>query len=226
MSQRVVARLKQQFGDRILASSDFRGDDEARVGPNDWAEVARFLRDDDACAMDHFIDLTAVDYPERESDEGGCRFEVVLSLRSAAHNHRVRIKAQLPHAQPIASVTAVWEGADWAEREVWDMFGIRSEGHPDLRRILMYEEFEGHPLRKDYPIEKAQPLVPYRETGGIEKVMPFGGDEGQPYSRVDWLQRGRGRDLQVSPAIGLQQGQRQALSESTAETDRGEPDAT
>ena len=96
------------------------------------------------------------------------------------------------------------------------MFGIPFKGHPDLRRILMYEEFEGHPLRKDYPIDRAQPLVPYRDTDEIDKLPPFGIEEGQPFARIDWEARLAGRDQQVSPAIGLQQGQRRTLSDSEA----------
>ena len=83
------------------------------------------------------------------------------------------------------------------------MFGIKFKGHPDLRRILLYEEFVGHPLRKDYPIDKAQPLVPYREVSEIDKLAPFGIEEGQPFARIDWESRLAGRDEQVSPAIGV-----------------------
>ncbi|HKU45044.1 MAG TPA: NADH-quinone oxidoreductase subunit C, partial [Polyangiales bacterium] len=108
-------------------------------------------------------------------------------------------------------LTPVWQGADWTEREVFDMFGITFRGHPDLRRILMYPEFVGYPLRKDYPINKTQPLIPYRDVGP-SKLPPFGPDEGNPYGRIDWLARMAGRNLQVSPAIGVQQGQRPALS--------------
>jgi NADH-quinone oxidoreductase subunit C len=138
-------------------------------------------------------------------------------VRSLERRQRIVVKAQLADGQPIASLMPVWAGADWAEREVFDMFGVRFEGHPDLRRVLLYEEFVGHPLRKDYPIERTQPLVPYREIpGALTKLAPFGQDEGQPWSRVQWLDRLHGADQQVSPAIAVQQGQRSALSESTS----------
>jgi NADH-quinone oxidoreductase subunit C len=114
------------------------------------------------------------------------------------------------------TLSRLWAGANWAEREVWDMFGIKFKDHPDMRRILLYEEFIGHPLRKDYPIDKAQPLVPYREVSEIEKLAPFGIEEGQPFARIDWESRLAGRDQQVSPAIGVQQGQRRNLSDSEA----------
>jgi NADH-quinone oxidoreductase subunit C len=105
---------------------------------------------------------------------------------------------------------------------MYDMFGIAIEGHPDLRRILMYDEFVGHPLRKDYPIEKTQPLIPYREVEGTEKLPPFGPDEGQPWSRVNWIERMNDRDFQVSPAIGVQQKQRPTLSQGVEYTDQDE----
>jgi len=117
------------------------------------------LRDDPELAFDMLTDLTAVDYLPRDP-----RFEVVYQLNSLAHHHRLRVKAGVPGDDPqIASATPLWNAALWAEREVWDMFGIHFAGHPDLRRILMYPEFEGHPLRKDYPVNKRQPLVPERD---------------------------------------------------------------
>ena len=88
------------------------------------------------------------------------RFEVVYHYYSTRHNHRLRVKVPLSAADPIVeSLTEVWASANWFEREVWDMFGVRFAGHPNLKRILMYEEFAGHPLRKDYPVRKRQPLI-------------------------------------------------------------------
>jgi NADH-quinone oxidoreductase subunit C len=209
MSKQILARLTAQFGSKILATDSFRGDDEALVAPGDWLEVARFLRDDGACAMNHFIDITAVDYPEREPELP--RFDVLVFVRSLEKNHRVRLKTRVGEGDPLDSLVTVWAGADWTEREVYDMFGVPFRGHPDLRRILMYEEFIGHPLRKDYPITKTQPLIPYRDVGP-SKLAPFGTEEGNPFGRIDWLARMSGANLQVSPAIGVQQGQRPALS--------------
>jgi NADH-quinone oxidoreductase subunit C len=209
MSKKVLARLQAHFADKILAVESFRGDDEATVAPADWLEVARFLRDDPECAMNHFIDLTAADYPEREPELP--RFDVLVFVRSLTKNSRVRLKTRVGAADPLDSLCDVWMGANWTERECWDMFGVNFRGHPDLRRILMYDEFIGHPLRKDYPIAKTQPLIPYRDVGP-SKLAPFGADEGQPFGRIDWLARMSGRNLQVSPAIAVQQGQRPALS--------------
>ncbi len=212
MSQAVLDRLREQFGERILGTSDAFAEHEALVASKDWVEVAQFLRDDEALQMDHFIDLTAIDYPERET----ARFDVTLMTRSSVNGQRVRLRTHVQDGQKLGTLSGTWQGANWAEREVWDMFGIAFEGHPDLRRILLYEEFVGHPLRKDYPIDKAQPLVPYREVTAIGKLPPFGIEEGQPFARIDWEERLAGRDQQVSPAIGVQQGQRRTLSDSEA----------
>ena len=212
MSKAVIERLQAQFGERILETHDYRGDDTAVVPASAWIEVARFLKSE--LAMNQFIDLTAVDYPEREPELP--RFEVVLHVRSLSLKHRVRLKTRVADGEALPTLTGVWAGADWGEREIWDMFGIKFEGHPDLRRVLLYEEFVGFPLRKDYPIERTQPLVPYREVEGLTKLPPFGLDEGQPFSRINWQVCLAGGDQQVSPAIAVQVGQKRALSESSA----------
>jgi NADH-quinone oxidoreductase subunit C len=178
MSKRVLERLKQAFGDAILETHSQHGDDTAVVEASRWKEIARFLRDDDKCAMNHFIDLTAVDYVNRREP----RFEVVLHVRSLDKLHRVRLKARLGEPATIETLSDVWAGANWFERECFDMFGVAFAGHPDLRRILMYTEFEGHPLRKDYPAQRTQPLVEYRpEATG--KLPPFDENEGMPFGR-------------------------------------------
>ena len=105
------------------------------------------------------IDLTAVDYLGQTP-----RFEVVYHLYSLPQNHRLRVKIRVPEDEPwVHSLVPLWKSANWIERECWDMFGIRFVGHPDPRRILMYEEFVGHPLRKDYPVDKRQPLTEERD---------------------------------------------------------------
>jgi NADH-quinone oxidoreductase subunit C len=218
MSQRVIERLKAQFGDRILEVLSFRGDESVRVAPESWVEVATFLKQDVECACNHFTDLTAVDYPEREPEQP--RFDVLFIVRSLEKKQRIAVKTRVADGQSLPTLVRVWAGADWAEREVFDMFGIRFEGHPDLRRILLYEEFVGYPLRKDYPIDRTQPLVPYREVPEmVTKLPPFGPDEGQPWGRIQWQERLRGNDHQVSPAIAVQVGQRRSISESSAQGD-------
>jgi len=219
MSQKVLQRLSALLGSKLLGTSSFRGDDELRVAPSNWREVVRTLRDDEQCAMDHFIDLTAVDYPDREPEVP--RFDVILLLRSSTKNHRVKVKTRVRDGEPLDSLVPLFQGANWTEREVWDLFGIRFAGHPDLRRILMYEEFVGHPLRKDYPIKKTQPLVPYRDVPNA-KLAPFGEPMGNPFGRVDWLSRlGRRGDVAVSPAIAVQLGERPALSVANEDLDPG-----
>jgi NADH-quinone oxidoreductase subunit C len=131
------------------------GDATARVARASLVEIMRLLRDEPGLDFEMLSDVTAVDWLGQEP-----RFELVYHLYSVKQNHRVRIKSRVPEQDPeIASLVSLWPSADWMEREVWDLYGIRFRGHPDLRRILLYEEFEGHPLRKDYPKEKRQPLV-------------------------------------------------------------------
>jgi len=157
--------LRERFPDDVPAVDDYRGDASAVVRPHALLEVARFLRDAPALDFDLLLDVTAVDYLGQQP-----RFEVVYHLLSTRHLHRVRLKARVPEENPdIASVTPVWVGANWLERETYDMYGIRFQGHPDLRRIYLYEEFEGHPLRKDYPKEKRQPLIGPGAKGSGEK---------------------------------------------------------
>lgn len=122
-------------------------------------EALRTLRDHPELRFEQLSDLTVVDYLGR-----GPRFEVVYQLYSLSLNHRLRVKVPLLADDPVVpSATGLWKAANWVEREAWDMFGIRFAGHPDLRRILMYPEFQGHPLRKDYPLLQRQPLVPERD---------------------------------------------------------------
>jgi NADH-quinone oxidoreductase subunit C len=220
MSAKVLARLQAQFGARILSTSNFRGDDTAVVAAKDWREVAQFLKTDAETACDQFIDLTAVDYPEREPALP--RFDVIVHVRSMSKGHRFTLKTRVRDGEPLDTLLPVWRGADWTERECFDMFGIVFRGHPDLRRILMYPEFTGYPLRKDYPIERVQPLVKYRDEDNIEKLAPFGPEEGQPFARIDWQARLRGEDVQVAPALAVQQGQKHNTSESSA-TQKGAP---
>jgi NADH-quinone oxidoreductase subunit C len=151
----VLVRLRERFPDQVKAVHAWRGDLTAEVAAGHVVEICRFLRDDADLAFDFLADLTAVDYLGSTP-----RFELVYHLKSLKHGHRLRVKAKVSEDDArIASVIEVWRGADWLERETWDMYGIRFDGHPDLRRIYLYEEFEGHPLRKDYPKERRQPLV-------------------------------------------------------------------
>lgn len=156
----ILARLVERFGPAILETHGYRGDHTALVARAAVVDVLRVCRDDPALRFDMLMDLTAVDYLRYPGREGGARFEVVYHLYSTVENHRLRVKVPVEEDDPVVpSAVPLWASADWFEREAWDMFGIRFEGHPNLRRLLLYEEFEGHPLRKDYPINKRQPLI-------------------------------------------------------------------
>jgi NADH-quinone oxidoreductase subunit C len=116
-------------------------------------EIARILRDE--LGYNFLVDLAGVDYLPRKP-----RFEIVYQFMNLTTKTRIRVKVQTNDAHPeVASLTPLWPIANWLEREVWDLMGIKFHGHPDLRRILLYEEFQGHPLRKDYPKTGRQPLI-------------------------------------------------------------------
>jgi len=155
-----IQHLREKFQGRILASHAFRGDETVIIPREGLREIFSFLKADPRLDFDFLTDITAVDYLGKKEP----RFEVVYHLYSLRAKHRLRIKIPVPAEDPVVdSLVPLWKGANWLEREVWDMFGIRFSGHPDLRRVLLYEEFQGHPLRKDYPVNQRQPLVPERE---------------------------------------------------------------
>jgi NADH-quinone oxidoreductase subunit C len=156
----IVDELRARFGATVLETHDHRGDHTAVVERTAVRDVLKFCRDAGALDFDMLMDLTAVDYAKFPGREDGPRFEVVYHLYSLGHNHRVRVKVRVDEDDAVVpSAVPLWPIANWFEREVWDMFGIRFDGHPDLRRLLMYEAFQGHPLRKDYPINRRQPLI-------------------------------------------------------------------
>ncbi len=126
----------------------------AVIAPDALSRIMEFLKTDARLLFNVLLDITAVDFADRES-----RFDVVYHLLSMPFSQRLRIKVAVSGEKPaVDSLTSLWDSANWLEREVWDMFGIQFVGHPNLKRILLYPEFEGHPLRKDYPIRKRQPL--------------------------------------------------------------------
>jgi NADH-quinone oxidoreductase subunit C len=182
MAKALVELLSKQFPADVLETQSLQGDETVVVYAPRWKDVARFLKDEPRADMSMLMDLTAVDYPGRSP-----RFEVVAHLYSLSKGHRLRLKARVGSADgddaEIDTLTELWASAMWAERECWDMFGVRFKGHPDLRRILLYPEFEGFPLRKDYPADRIQPLVPYREVPDTDKIAPFGVDEGMSFGR-------------------------------------------
>lgn len=154
MAKAILDQLAVVFPGAIRATDAFRGDEAAVVARERLVEICRWLKETPGCAFHFCMDLCGVDYPGRDE-----RFEVVYHLYSLATGKRIRLKVRVKAADPVVpSVTGVWVGADWFERECYDLFGIRFAGHPNLRRILTYEEFEGHALRKDYPRNKRQKI--------------------------------------------------------------------
>ena len=184
----LIKAVIDRFPGAVTASHSFRGDGTTIVSRESLLDIARSLKEDGAFQMNFLMDLTAVDFsafgssrprgffsssgvavgPSSEipTDDdwpgppADTRFAVVYHFFSLPLKHRLRIEVLLQGDDPeVDSVTSLWAGADWLEREVWDMFGIRFRGHPNLKRILMYDEFVGHPLRKDYPVNRRQPLI-------------------------------------------------------------------
>jgi NADH-quinone oxidoreductase subunit C len=148
-----LKRLIFEFPSGVVATHADFGDATACVDAARIHDVMSFLHDE--VGFDMLMDVTAVDYLGETP-----RFEVVYHLYSLDRNERLRVKARVEQDAPsLSSVTPLYASANWMEREVFDLYGISFEGHPDLRRILLYDEFEGHPLRKDYPKERRQPLV-------------------------------------------------------------------
>ena len=143
-----VSTLQAALPAAVVGVSYWVGDWTVLVAPAAILDVARHLRDAPDASFDLCSDVTATDWPPRAE-----RFDVVYCLYSTRHRHRVRVKTKVAELQPLQSVTPVWPGANWLEREVFDMFGVNIQGHPDLRRILMPEDWQGHPQRKDYPLE-------------------------------------------------------------------------
>ena len=157
MSQKILDALKARFSDKIIETHSSHGDETAIIEPGALLDIVRFLRDESSMAMNMLIDATAVDWQREEP-----RFEMVYHFYSIANRHRVRLKTRIgtfEQEPEIASLTSLYLGANWLEREAFDLYGIKFIGHPELKRILTYEGFEGHPLRKDYPINKRQPLI-------------------------------------------------------------------
>ncbi len=163
----VLGRIKGKFGNSgiIIHTHSMHGDDTVVVQAEDILEIMEFLRNDDELMFDMMMDLTVVDYLGNQGIWSylkglKARFEVVYHLYSIEKNHRVRIKVPISEDNCfINSVTRIWAGANWFEREAWDLYGIIFRGHPDLRRILLYEDFKGHPLRKDFSKTDRQPLI-------------------------------------------------------------------
>ncbi len=151
----LTEKVKDRFGSQILSAINEREEETFTIAREGAYDFFRALRDEPDFDFNFLTDLTAVDWLERKP-----RFELVYQLNSLTRGHRIRVKIGVDGHEPwVNSVVGVWGAADWLERECFDMFGIIFKGHPDLRRILMYDSFEGYPLRKDYLYNKRQPIV-------------------------------------------------------------------
>jgi NADH-quinone oxidoreductase subunit C len=153
-----IKKLKEKFPASVLEIKTFRDEVNVTVQKKDIFEICKFLYSDPDLQYQMLTDLCGVDYfPEQP------RFEVVYLLYSMKHQQRLRLKVKVGESESVSSVESIWKAADWLEREVYDLFGIPFDNHPDLRRILLWDGYEGHPLRKDFPVEGPdfdKPFVP------------------------------------------------------------------
>ncbi|MGE5216866.1 MAG: NADH-quinone oxidoreductase subunit C [Chloroflexota bacterium] len=158
-----IAEIQQLLAGRLIDVMQAQGDTVVILDRAELRDSFRRLKEDAKLDYDFLSDITAVDYWKRKEP----RFEVVYQLVSRLQRRRLRLRVPVPENDAaVESLVPVWRGASFLEREVWDLFGIRFIDHPDLRRILLYDEFQGHPLRKDYPVNLCQPRVPERHVDG------------------------------------------------------------
>lgn len=145
----ITTKIKEKFGDVIVDVTDFRGDLSIEIKPEKIVELSKFLKEEPELDFAQCVDVTAIDWAKRKN-----RFTTVYHLYSINKNFNLRLKATIEDARDpqIDSVTSIWSSANWYERETWDMYGIKFNNHPDLRRIYMPETFEYYPLRKDFPV--------------------------------------------------------------------------
>jgi NADH-quinone oxidoreductase subunit C len=158
----LIDRIKAKFGEDIVEAVATHGQQIVRVKNSSYIDLCRYLRDDEEALFDLCSDLTAVHWPDRKGEE----FDIVVQLYSVSKNRRLRVKTAVADGEPCPSVTFLWIGANWMEREAYDMFGVKFDGHPDLRRILLPDDWPGHPLRKEYPIE-------YRDNEWTDKHLEY-----------------------------------------------------
>jgi len=158
MSKAILEALGKRFHESIRDTYTFRGDDVATIDPAATVEIHNFLKYEPALDLKLLLSVTAVDYLGQTP-----RFEVVTNLTSLTHHHRIRLRMRVPEERPeLPSLANLFRTANWWERHVFDLYGIRFSGHPDLRRLYLPQEWVGHPLRKDYPVKARQPIVPER----------------------------------------------------------------
>ncbi len=148
--QELVEKAKADLGDALTSAEEVLGDAVLHTGPDQLRRVAEYLKNDPAIDCNYLTNITGVDYLEQDRD---LRFEAVYEIHSLTKNHTVRVRVGLDEDEAsVPSVSDIWSGALFPERELFDMFGIDVPGHPDLRRLIMPDDWEGHPLKKDYPL--------------------------------------------------------------------------
>lgn len=158
-NQSLLSGLRDKLGRYLLEARVTTMHAEVVIRRDDVAPVFRLLKLDADFAFDMLLDVTAIDWLDSRDQ----RYEVIYHLLSLSRLHRLRVKVALKESDPnVESICDLWEAANYLERETWDMYGINFKNHPDQRRILMYDEFVGHPLRKDYPVQGKQPRIPLR----------------------------------------------------------------
>lgn len=151
MQNLTLKKVKEKFSDSIQGVIEFRGELTVVIEKESLLALCSFLKDDPDLQYDFLSDVTAVDYPEREK-----RFDVVYNLYSIPKRWRIRLKVTVGEEESVPSITSLWASANWSEREVFDLFGIRFDNHPDLTRIVMPDDWVGHPLRKDFPLTQEE----------------------------------------------------------------------
>jgi len=151
--EQIAKMIEEKFPGQVLGTVTHAGQVGVMLNKDRIRDICLFLRDEPSLRMDHLADLTAVDFSQYPGDKGP-RFEVVYNLISTVYRHRIRLKVRVPEEDPsVDTVSSVWNTANWHERETYDLMGVKFTGHPDLRRILLAEDWEGHPLRKEYPLK-------------------------------------------------------------------------
>jgi len=158
MENLTLKKLKEKFPGSIVEIIEFRGELTLVIKKESLIDICQFLKDDPDLVYNFLSDICGVDFSER-----GKRFEVVYNLYSIPNRWRVRLKVNLAEDESCASLTSLWEAANWLEREAFDMFGIKFDNHPDLKRILMPDDWIGHPLRKDFPLTKEEITFSYNK---------------------------------------------------------------
>ncbi len=170
MEEKIRQFLNSKFSDSIIREDNFRGEQSFYVKPESIFPICEALLENDDLDVKFLKDITAVDWYDHPLAENG-RFEVIYNLYSFAHKYRFFLKVFLPEDNPnLTSLTGLWIGANWLEREVYDLFGVTFEGHPDLTKIITPDELEGHPLRKDFPLTYEKPRFSWNKDNPPEVI--------------------------------------------------------